>query len=186
MRRTKKTKMSNAVPHIGGCKNSIKIFMEEMMSDINEDVQSSKGKRDQTGDSAEFYVLATLRRLDIDAHLTLANKKAVDIIVIKDGCVLTIDVKGLQVGTSFQIGKNMEKITDKNHYFVFVYFGKDISDIGKVPPMYVVPAKDLLTEWSELDGKALATENKGGNNVLLSDLKKLDKCNYLNNFDCFK
>jgi hypothetical protein len=33
MRKTKKTKMSNAVPHIGGCKNGIKIFMEEMMNE---------------------------------------------------------------------------------------------------------------------------------------------------------
>ena len=46
--------------------------------------------------AAEFYVLSMLHRLGFDASLTLGNKKAVDIVVVRDsGNVVTIDVKGL-------------------------------------------------------------------------------------------
>ena len=46
--------------------------------------------------AAEFYVLSMLHRLGADASLTLGNKKAVDILVVRGaGKALTIDVKGV-------------------------------------------------------------------------------------------
>jgi hypothetical protein len=46
--------------------------------------------------AAEFYVLSILRRLGVDAVLTLGNKKAVDIFLIRKAKrSLTIDVKGV-------------------------------------------------------------------------------------------
>ncbi|MCX7735386.1 MAG: hypothetical protein N2319_01620 [Candidatus Kapabacteria bacterium] len=46
--------------------------------------------------AAEFYVLSILYRLGINAHLTLGNKKSVDIVVENDKGLITIDVKGLK------------------------------------------------------------------------------------------
>ena len=46
--------------------------------------------------ASEFYVLSMLHRLGADASLTLGNKKAVDIIVVReDETIITIDVKGV-------------------------------------------------------------------------------------------
>ena len=51
--------------------------------------------------AAEFYVLSMLHRLGFDASLTLGNKKAVDVVVVRDsGNVMTVDVKGLAGTTS--------------------------------------------------------------------------------------
>lgn len=53
-------------------------------------------KGHNTNLAAEFYVLSILYRLGINAHLTLGNKKSVDIVVEKEDKVITIDVKGLK------------------------------------------------------------------------------------------
>jgi hypothetical protein len=46
--------------------------------------------------AAEFYVLSMLHRLGAEATLTLGNKKAVDIVIVREsGDAVTIDVKGL-------------------------------------------------------------------------------------------
>jgi hypothetical protein len=44
--------------------------------------------------ASEFYVLAALHRLGLDAVLTLGNKKSVDLAVVRDaGDSVTVDVK---------------------------------------------------------------------------------------------
>jgi hypothetical protein len=40
--------------------------------------------RYHTNLAAEFYVLSCLHRLGLDAHLTLGNRKGVDIVVLRD------------------------------------------------------------------------------------------------------
>ena len=47
-------------------------------------------KGHNTNLAAEFYVLSILYRLGINAHLTLGNKKFVDIVVEKEDKVITI------------------------------------------------------------------------------------------------
>ncbi len=45
--------------------------------------------------ASEFYVMSMLHRKKINAVLTLGNKKSVDIVIEKNGKVITLDVKGL-------------------------------------------------------------------------------------------
>jgi hypothetical protein len=46
--------------------------------------------------ASEFYVMSVLYRLGMEPHLTLGNKKSVDIAVLRGpGKALTIDVKGV-------------------------------------------------------------------------------------------
>jgi hypothetical protein len=50
----------------------------------------------QTNLASEFYVMSLLHRLGFDAHLTLGNKKSVDIVVVHGpGDSVTIDVKAV-------------------------------------------------------------------------------------------
>ena len=46
--------------------------------------------------ASEFFVMSELHHLGLDAHLTLGNKKAVDIVVVHPrGDTITIDVKAV-------------------------------------------------------------------------------------------
>ena len=92
--------------------------------------------------AAEFYVLSMLHRLGFDASLTLGNKKAVDIVVVRDsGSVVTIDVKGLAGTTSWPVD-NVKK-TAKSHFLIFVSFLGKMSDRAVQPEVYVVPSRSL-------------------------------------------
>ena len=53
--------------------------------------------------ASEFYVLSILHRLGIDAHLTLGNKKSVDIVIENGNEVVTIDVKGIAGRTTWPL-----------------------------------------------------------------------------------
>ena len=75
---------------------------------------------DSTNLASEFLVLSILHRLGLNAVLTLANKKSVDIVVIKDaGNAITIDVKGAAGTTGFFVNNVVSK---SNHYIVFVSY----------------------------------------------------------------
>jgi hypothetical protein len=137
---------------------------------------SEKGIK--TNLASEFHVLSLLQRIGAEAHLTLGNKKSVDIFVIKDGKSLTIDVKSIQKGSAFIVGNYEEKTSSKTHYFVFVSYNGKMEDIETQPEVFVVPAKDL-------DGKPLVKkQNNNVNNVMLGDLRETGN-NYLNNFSVF-
>lgn len=46
--------------------------------------------------ASEFHVISLLHRLGLEANLTLGNKKAVDIVVVRRaGDAITIDVKAV-------------------------------------------------------------------------------------------
>jgi hypothetical protein len=78
--------------------------------------------------ASEFFVLSALHRLGAEATLTLANKKAVDIVVIRDaGEAFTLDVKGLAGTTGWPVD-NVKK-GRKNHFLVFVCFRNKIADL---------------------------------------------------------
>ena len=92
--------------------------------------------------AAEFHVMSVLHRLGADAGLTLGNKKAVDIAVIRGkGKAFTIDVKGLAGTTcwpvdNFRGGK-------PGHFLVLVCYRGRIDDPGEAPEVYVVPSQQI-------------------------------------------
>jgi hypothetical protein len=92
--------------------------------------------------ASEFYVLSALHRLGAEATLTLGNKKAVDIVVVRDaGEAFTLDVKGLAGTTGWPVDN--VKSGRKNHFLVFVCFKNKIADLSVVPEVYVLPSDRL-------------------------------------------
>ena len=92
--------------------------------------------------AAEFYVLSMLYRLGADASLTLGNKKAVDIIVVKDGTTTTVDVKGL-AGPYDWPADNIRVLAGTDHFYVLVSFEGKIADPSYQPSVWVIPADEL-------------------------------------------
>ena len=111
--------------------------------------------------TSEYYVMYLLSRLDIDANLTIGNKKKVDIFVSKDGFVKTIDVKGLSSNGDFIVGDYEKNISDENHYYIFVYFkNADISNDS--PEVFIVPSTKIAK---------IVVERSGVNNVSVKSLR---------------
>jgi hypothetical protein len=93
--------------------------------------------------ASEFWVLSVLYRLGIDAHLTLGNKKAIDIVVVKDSDILfTIDVKGVANRYDWP-ADNIKEIDNDKHLYVFICFDGKISDPYTTPSVWIIPAKQL-------------------------------------------
>jgi hypothetical protein len=93
--------------------------------------------------AAEFYVLSALHRRGADAILTVANKKAVDILVVHEaGNHSTIDVKGL-AGTSGWPMDNWDSDGLTRHFLVLVCFKGEIEKLEKTPEVYIVPARKV-------------------------------------------
>src|SRR5687767_203399 len=66
--------------------------------------------------ASEFYAMSVLYRLGCDAHLTLGNKKAVDIVVVRGpGDVVTLDVKAV-VGKTDWLAGSPEAVARGNHF----------------------------------------------------------------------
>src|SRR3989338_8090827 len=95
---------------------------------INYNLTSETARKSQnTNLSAEFWVLSLLHRLDINATLTLGNKKSVDIVIDLGKDIKTIDVKGISKGSgSFPVDNWVKK---PNHFYVFVAF----NNIDEIP-----------------------------------------------------
>jgi hypothetical protein len=93
----------------------------------------------ETNLASEFYVLAALYRLGADASLSLGNKKAVDITVVRAaGDAVTIDVKGV-AGKYDWPADNISLMPRKRHFFAFVSFEGKFEDPRAVPSIWVVP-----------------------------------------------
>jgi penicillin-binding protein-related factor A (putative recombinase) len=91
--------------------------------------------------ASEFYVLSMLYRKGANAVMTVGNKKAVDIVVYRNGKALTIDVKGLRKKMGFPVGNCTER--SASHYLACVCFMGSIEDEHSLPEVYIVPSKDL-------------------------------------------
>jgi hypothetical protein len=146
--------------------------------------QKTTGIRNNTNLASEFYVLSVLHRLGANPVLTLGNKKAVDIVVEKEGKSLTIDVKGIKSKTGFPADNCTEK--SGTHYYVFVSYLNKIEDVFVLPEVYIVPAKELYKKHKELGGETVIYTNPKKNRKIVSysRLKALtDK--YLNKWDLF-
>ncbi|MFZ7103719.1 MAG: hypothetical protein ACOWWO_13840 [Peptococcaceae bacterium] len=92
--------------------------------------------------ASEFWFLSALYRLGVDAHLTLGNKKAVDIIIFNSSNVnVTVDVKG--VAEQYDWPADNFIFDKPNHYYALMSFDGNISDIDKVPSVWIIPSKDI-------------------------------------------
>lgn len=99
-------------------------------------------KSERTNFASEFYVLATLHRLDLEPLLTLGNKKSVDIVLQDNKRTFTIDVKGMASKTSWLLGTNKPEVIP-NHFYVLVTYLNKISDINIRPESYVLTSKEI-------------------------------------------
>lgn len=143
---------------------------------------SEKGQN--TNLASEYYVLSMLYRVGANAHLTLGNKKSVDIIVEKGDNILTIDVKGLKDTSCFPIDNWSKK--SPTHFLVFVSFLKNISDPNSIPDVFIVPSNELEKTHKELNGVSVIYNNPKGNRTVVEygRLKKISH-KYKNKWDYF-
>lgn len=93
--------------------------------------------------AAEFYVMSALHRLGADVALSLGNKKAVDVTVIRgEGEAVTVDVKGL-AGPFDWPADNVRVPDHDRHYLVLLSFEGRIVELDQVPSVWVIPAREL-------------------------------------------
>jgi hypothetical protein len=90
--------------------------------------------------AAEFWVLSALYRLGVEAHLTLGNKKSVDIFIFPDrDTIFTVDVKGL-AGPYDWPADNIKVLDNPTHFYVFLSFEGKISNPEVSPSVWVIPS----------------------------------------------
>lgn len=95
--------------------------------------------------ASEFHVIALLHRLGLEANLTLGNKKAVDIVVVRDaGDAATIDVKAVVGKTDWLVG-NAAGPPRPNHFVVLLTYEGKFRDLTTVPRVWVFPHAEFLS-----------------------------------------
>ena len=103
---------------------------------------TTKTNNYNTGVAAEYFILSQLFRQDVEAYITMGNKKAVDIRVLKnDGTAISVDVKAVR-GYSSLIVNNMTY--SKDHVAVFVVYNNKFTDVDILPDVFVVPSMDVF------------------------------------------
>jgi hypothetical protein len=90
--------------------------------------------------AAKFFVLSALHRLGAQATLAPGDFADVDIVIIKDGTVITAQVKTLTGGWRWHVE---EVHSRENHYIVFVGFTTEIHNPQVSPEVFVLPSKTL-------------------------------------------
>jgi len=94
--------------------------------------------------ASEFHVLSLLHRRGFDANLTLGNKKAVDIVVVRHaGDTVTIDVKAVAGKVDWLTG-NVSDVPKLNHFVVLLTYDGKFEDIHTAPRAWVLPHEQLL------------------------------------------
>jgi hypothetical protein len=89
--------------------------------------------------ASEFHVLSLLHRRGLEANLTLGNKKAVDIVVVrKAGDTATIDVKAV-AGKDDWLAGNSDVAPKKNHFVALVTYDEKMQDLESTPRVWVFP-----------------------------------------------
>jgi len=92
--------------------------------------------------AGEFWVLSALNRLGIEAQLTLGNKKSVDILVVQNSIIYTLDVKALADRYDWP-ADNIRVLDNPNHVYVFLTFDGKISDPKVNPSVWIIPSNKL-------------------------------------------
>jgi hypothetical protein len=91
--------------------------------------------------AAEFYVLSMLHRRGAEASLTLGNKKAVDIAIVRGaGRTVTVDVKGVAKRWDGP-ADNVHLPTHNRHFLAIVSFEGKIREPASPPSVWVIPAR---------------------------------------------
>jgi len=103
-----------------------------------------------TGIAAEYFVLSQLYRQNIEAYITIGNKKSIDIRIIKkDGTPISLDVKAVRGYTSLIVNN----ITHSpNHYFAFVVYNEKFENIEYMPEIYILHSmmiKDIIKHYNK-------------------------------------
>ena len=102
-----------------------------------------------TGIASEYLILSKLYRLDLEAYISMGNKKKVDIrVILENGSTISIDVKSVR-GYSSLVVNNVEN--KPNHFIVFVIYNNRFDDLSTEPDIYIVPSSQL-PELIELYG----------------------------------
>ena len=81
-----------------------------------------------------------LMRLGLEAHITMGNKKSVDLRVVQDDRTWTIDVKAVR-GYSSWIVNNVR--VHHNHYVVLLCYNDQFADVTKLPEVFILPSADV-------------------------------------------
>ena len=92
--------------------------------------------------AAEFWVLSALYRFGVDAHLTLGNKKSIDILIVRNSKTISVDVKGL-AGRYDWPADNIKVLDSPNHFYIFLSFEGKISDPLASPSVWIIPSNQL-------------------------------------------
>jgi len=92
--------------------------------------------------AGEFWVLSALNRLGIEAQLTLGNKKSVDILVIQNSMIYTLDVKALADRYDWP-ADNIRVFDNPNHIYVFLTFEGEITDPKTSPSVWIIPSDKI-------------------------------------------
>jgi hypothetical protein len=92
--------------------------------------------------AGEFWVLSALNRLGIEAQLTLGNKKSVDIPVIRNSIIYTLDVKALADRYDWP-ADNIKVLNNPNHVYVFLTFEGKITDPQTSPSVWIIPSDKI-------------------------------------------
>ena len=94
--------------------------------------------------TSEFHVISLLHRLGFDANLTLGNKKAVDIVVVRHaGDAATIDVKAVAGKFDWPM-TNVPAVPRPNYFVVLLTYDGKFDDIHSMPRAWVLPHTTLL------------------------------------------
>jgi len=90
--------------------------------------------------AAEFWVLSALYRFGVEAHLTLGNKKSIDIVIVRNSRTnCSVDVKGL-AGPYDWPADNIKVLNNPNHFYIFLSFEGKISDPLDSPSVWIIPS----------------------------------------------
>ena len=92
--------------------------------------------------AGEFWVLSALNRLGIEAQLTLGNKKSVDILVIRNSIIYTLDVKALADRYDWP-ADNIKVLNNPNHVYILLTFESKITDPQINPSVWIIPSDKI-------------------------------------------
>jgi hypothetical protein len=102
-------------------------------------VRKIRANNFNTGIAAEYFILSQLYRQDIEAYITIGNKKTIDIRIIKkNGTCITLDVKAVRGYTSLIIN-NLTYLPE--HYIAFVVYNEKFDDVNVFPEVFIVPSE---------------------------------------------
>jgi hypothetical protein len=94
--------------------------------------------------ASEFYALSALYRLGCDAHLTLGNKKAVDIVVVRGpGDTVTLDVKAVAGKTDWLAG-TPETGPRSRHFVALMTYDGAFPELSVNPRVWILPHEVYL------------------------------------------